>query len=53
MKKLLPSILFILSLITQSYAIELPAEKEPEQINPDVYKFKDWEITQFKDMVIY
>jgi len=53
MKKLLPSILFIASLITQSYAIEIPAKKEPEQINPDVYKFKDWEITQFKDMVIY
>ena len=53
MKKLLPSILFVASLITQSYAIEIPAEKEPEQINPDVYKFKDWEITQFKDMVIY
>jgi len=53
MKKLLPSILFVASLITQSYAIEMPAEKEPQQINPDVYKFKDWEITQFKDMVIY
>ena len=53
MKKLLPSILFVASLITQSYAIEIPAEKEPEQINPDVYKFKDWEITQVKDMVIY
>ena len=53
MKKLLTSILFVASLITQSYAIEIPAEKEPEQINPDVYKFKDWEITQVKDMVIY
>ena len=53
MKKIATLFLFVFGLISQSIAVEIPSEKEPEQVEPHIYKYKDWEITQFKDMVIY
>ena len=53
MKKIATLFLFIFGFISQSIAVEIPSEKEPEQVEPHIYKYKDWEITQFKDMVIY